>query len=346
MFFRVILPQLRLGICGGSLLVALHLLAEYGLYALLRYDTFTTAIMDQFQSAYNAPAANMLSGILVLCCIGLLALESAIRGDERYARLGSGAARIAHSRELGPWSLPSIGLLLVVAALGLGLPCWTIGRWLLIGGSDVWRPEVFSAAGETLLLSLIAAVITTAVASPMSWLSVRSPGRLQRILEACHYYVGSLPGVVVGLALVTVTVRVALPLYQTVATLFIAYVLLFLPRAIAGLRPSLAQAPVELERAAMALGRTPLQAVWTITLRLAAPGAAASIALVTLGAATELTATLMLAPTGTRTLATAFWSLTGEIDYAAAAPYAASMVLASLPLTVLLYIQSRRIAGR
>jgi iron(III) transport system permease protein len=152
--------------------------------------------------------------------------------------------------------------------------------------------------------------------------------------------------VVVGLALVTVTVRVALPLYQTVATLFIAYVLLFLPRAIAGLRPSLAQAPVELERAAMALGRTPLQAVWTITLRLAAPGAAASIALVTLGAATELTATLMLAPTGTRTLATAFWSLTGEIDYAAAAPYAASMVLASLPLTVLLYIQSRRIAGR
>ena len=31
-FFRVVLPQLRLAICGGSLLVGLHLLAEYGLY--------------------------------------------------------------------------------------------------------------------------------------------------------------------------------------------------------------------------------------------------------------------------------------------------------------------------
>lgn len=30
-FFRVVLPQLRLAICGGALLVGLHLLAEYGL---------------------------------------------------------------------------------------------------------------------------------------------------------------------------------------------------------------------------------------------------------------------------------------------------------------------------
>ena len=240
--------------------------------------------------------------------------------------------------------MPSIGLLLAVAALGLGLPCWTIGRWLLIGGSDVWRPEVFSAAGETLLLSLIAAVITTAVASPMSWLSVRSPGRLQRILEACLTTSARL-GVVVGLALVTVTVRVALPLYQTVRPSSSRTSALSASRhcrVAAQPRPGPGRARTRRDGA----GRTPLQAVWTITLRLAAPGAAASIALVTLGAATELTATLMLAPTGTRTLATAFWSLTGEIDYAAAAPYAASMVLASLPLTVLLYIQSRRIAGR
>ena len=44
------LPQLRLAICGGSLLIGLHLLAEYGLYVMIRFDTFTTAIVDQFQS--------------------------------------------------------------------------------------------------------------------------------------------------------------------------------------------------------------------------------------------------------------------------------------------------------
>jgi hypothetical protein len=62
-FFRVVLPQLRLAICGGALLVGLHLLAEYGLYAMIRFDTFTTAIFDQFKSTFNGPAANMLAGV-------------------------------------------------------------------------------------------------------------------------------------------------------------------------------------------------------------------------------------------------------------------------------------------
>jgi iron(III) transport system permease protein len=47
---RVVLPQLRLALCGGALLVSLHLLAEYGLFAMIRFDTFTTAIFEQFQS--------------------------------------------------------------------------------------------------------------------------------------------------------------------------------------------------------------------------------------------------------------------------------------------------------
>ena len=76
------------------------------------------------------------------------------------------------------------------------------------------------------------------------------------------------------------------------------------------------------------------------------PGAAASMALVGLGITTELTATLMLAPNGTRTLATEFWSLTSEIDYVTAAPYALMMILLSLPMTLMLHAQSRKMAGR
>jgi iron(III) transport system permease protein len=346
-FFRCVLPQLRLAICGGSLLVGLHLLAEYGLYVMIRFDTFTTAIVDQFQSAYNSPAANMLGGVLVVSCLLLLGLEAVLRGSERYARVGSGAARAPTRCRLGSHTAACLLIPLATATLAIGVPLATLAHWLIAGGASVWQMgAIGTALGETFSFALLGAVVTTLAAAPMAWLSVRAPGRLQRALEACHYYVGSLPGVVVALALVTITVRVALPLYQTVATLILAYALLFLPRALVGLRGSIAQAPVELERAAMALGRTPAQAVWQITTRLSAPGVAASMALVGLGITTELTATLMLAPNGTRTLATEFWSLTSEIDYAAAAPYALMMVLSSLPLTLLLYVQSRRVAGR
>ncbi|TIV48922.1 MAG: iron ABC transporter permease, partial [Mesorhizobium sp.] len=74
-FARVVVPQLRLAICGGSLLVGLHLLAEYGLYVFIRFDTFTTAIVDQFQSTFNGPAANMLAAVLVACCFVMLGVE-------------------------------------------------------------------------------------------------------------------------------------------------------------------------------------------------------------------------------------------------------------------------------
>ncbi len=44
----------------------------------------------------------------------------------------------------------------------------------------------------------------------------------------------------------------------------------------------------------------------------------------------------MLAPIGTATLATQFWSASSSVAYGAAAPYALLMVLISLPATILL----------
>jgi iron(III) transport system permease protein len=70
------------------------------------------------------------------------------------------------------------------------------------------------------------------------------------------------------------------------------------------------------------------------------------VALAALGITNVLTATLMLSPNGVDTLATKFWSLTSEIDYVSAAPYAFMMVVLSLPLTLMLYAQSKRTAGQ
>lgn len=346
-FFRVVVPQLKLAIWGGGLLVALHLLAEYGLYAMIRFDTFTTAIFDQFQSTFNGPAANMLAGVLALCCLGFLILEAASRGRARYARVGAGSNRAQRAYPLGYPALAfGLALPLALVLLALGVPFITLARWLYIGGYAAWvNPELAFALRQTLALAVGGALITTLCAVPMGWLSVRHPGRLQRLLESCHYVASSLPGIVVALALVTITIRIARPLYQTEFTVLLAYMLLFMPRALISLRAGMAQAPVELEHAAQSLGLSPARALWRVTLRLSAPGAAAGAALVFLGITNELTATLLLAPNGTRTLATGFWALTSEIDYVAAAPYALLMVLLSMPLTGLLYSQTKRTAG-
>ncbi|WP_156922344.1 ABC transporter permease [Azorhizobium doebereinerae] len=346
-FRRVVVPQLRLAILGGSLLVALHLLAEYGLYAMIRFDTFATAIVEQFQTAFDGPAANMLASVLVVCCLLLLLLEGGVRGRARYARVGSGTPSRSRTVALGRYAPGAAVLLAATALLSIGVPMLTLGRWLLVGGRDVWRMgEILGALWQTLAFALAGGLLATLAAFPVAWIAVRHPGRFQRFLEGCNYIAGALPGVAVALALVMVTVRVALPLYQTVFTILVAYAIIFLPRALVSLRAAIAQTPVELEQAAGSLGHSPFGVMRVITLRLAAPGAAASLALVGLGIFNELTATQMLAPSGTQTLAMRFWDLSGELDYAAAAPYAVIMVAASLPLTWLLHVQARRRSGR
>jgi iron(III) transport system permease protein len=109
-------PQLKLAICGGALLVALHLLAEYGLYVMIRFDTFTTAIYDQFQSTFSGPAANMLAGVLALCCLAFLLLESVTAG-KRAMRVSARGARA---------ETQTLNVMAIAAAQSLLRCCW---RW-------------------------------------------------------------------------------------------------------------------------------------------------------------------------------------------------------------------------
>jgi iron(III) transport system permease protein len=111
---------------------------------------------------------------------------------------------------------------------------------------------------------------------------------------------------------------------------------LFLPLAVGAVRASVAQSPPVLEEVARSLGQAPAAVLRRVTLPLAAPGVAAGAALVFLTCMKELPATLLLRPTGLETLATELWARTETASYAAAAPFAALLVLAAaLPTFVL-----------
>jgi iron(III) transport system permease protein len=73
-----------------------------------------------------------------------------------------------------------------------------------------------------------------------------------------------------------------------------------------------------------------------VVLPLAGPGIGAGAAIVFVSVVTELTATLLLAPIGTQTLATELWADTSTMAFAAGGPYAALMAALSLLSTWLL----------
>ncbi|WP_020386249.1 ABC transporter permease [Kribbella catacumbae] len=335
---RVVAPQLRPAVAGGALLVALHLLAEFGVLQMMRFPTFTTAILQQFAVGFSNSAGSLLAATLVVLCLGLLAVEVLLRGRARISRLGPGTRQQPVAHRLGVWTVPAIGALAILVGLSVVVPAGIVLRWLLraISAGAVDAVPLLSATGSTIGLAVLAGLAATVAALPGAWLLHRYPSRLAAGLERMTYVASALPGVVIGLALVTLAVQWARPVYQTAALAVAAYTVLFLPRAMVAWRSGLAAAPTELVEASRSLGVSGPGTFARVVLPLVLPSALTGFVLVFLATATELTATLLLAPTGTETLATAFWSASDELDYVASAPYAAAMIALSAPLTVLL----------
>ena len=179
---------------------------------------------------------------------------------------------------------------------------------------------------------------------PMAALIVRYPSPLSRLLERISFIGYSLPGIVVALALAFFGANFAKPLYQTTWLLVFAYVVLLFPAALGATRASLHQVSPRLEEAARGLGRTPGQAIRTVTTPLVRPGLMMGAALVFLVAMKELPATLILSPLGFDTLATAVWSASSEAFFARAAAPALTLILVSSVPMAYLILRERRVS--
>ena len=343
---RVVVPQLRPALCGGALLVGLHLLAEFGVVQMMRFPTLTTAIVQQYAIGFSDAAGSLLATVLLGMCLLMLTVEMLARGRARIARVGRGSRQVPVPAALGWWTKPALAALAGLVGLAVVLPVAQVLRWLVraVTTDAVAVPSLLLTTGTTLFLAAVAGAVALAAALPSAWLLARYRSGMSLTLERVTFVASALPGVVVALALVTAAVQWARPVYQTVALVVLAYVILFLPRAVVPWRAGLASAPPELSEAARSLGVGPHGTFARVVMPLVAPSAVTGFVLVFLATTTELTATLLLAPTGTQTLATAFWAASDELDYVASAPYAAVMILLSAPLTLLLrhqILQSR-----
>ncbi|MGQ0466196.1 MAG: ABC transporter permease [Sporichthyaceae bacterium] len=336
-FAGVTLRQIRPAAAAGGLLVALYVLSDFGSVEILRYDVFTRVIFNSYRSSFDPTPAAILASLLVVITVAIVWAEGRSRGRAGYARTGTGTARPHPRVPLGWATLPALATCLAVAVLSLGVPGSALVYWTARGSSaGIDRDELLAAAGHTLLLSGLGALLIVVLALPVGVLAARHRGRLPRVLEQATYAGHALPGIVVALSVVFLTVRYAHGIYQRTPGLLLAYAVLFLPAAVGAVRSAVEQSPPVLEEVARALGRRPLGVLRSVTLPLAAPGVAAGAALVFLTCMKELPATILLRPTGTDTLATELWTQTQVGAYAAAAPYAATLVvLAAIPTFLL-----------
>ncbi|MBX3036565.1 MAG: iron ABC transporter permease [Anaerolineales bacterium] len=343
--FQVTLPALRPGLTAGALLVALDILAEYGTVALLRYETFSSAIFIQLSGRYDRSSASVLSGILVALAILFLWSELRLQGQARFTQVESNW-RPASLFNLGKWKIPSFFIVLGVVSISLLTPAIVLLIWSMQALLD---PETLSKVFYTgfqgfgsyiwnsLWSSGLAALIGVTLSIPVALLAVRYPNRLSQIISRICQVGYAIPGVVIALSLVLLVNRFLPFLYGTPLIVVMAYVLRHMPQAVRSSESALKQLSPTLEEASRTLGRTSIQTMFQVTLPLILPGLLAGGSLVFLTSLKELPATLLLRPAGFDTLAVRVWAWATDGFYVQAAPAAFVLIfISALPLYFLL----------
>jgi iron(III) transport system permease protein len=343
--WEVTLPALRPGITAGALLVALDVLAEYGTVALLRYETFSSAIFVQLAGRYDRSAAAVLSGVLIVIAIIILWGELRLQGQARYTQMDS-QWRPAPPHHLKRWKIPAFLLVSFVVFSSLLVPVIVLAVWSVQALLDpVALASIMRSGSQTfgnyiansLWASALAAVIAVLLSLPVALLSVRYPNKLTQAISRFCQVGYAIPGVVIALSLVLLVNRYLPFLYATPLIVVMAYVLRHMPQAVRASESALNQLSPSMEEASRTLGRTSIQTIFQVILPLIVPGLLAGAGLVFLTSLKELPATLLLRPAGFDTLAVRVWIWASEGFYVQAAPAALLLVVVSAaPLYFLL----------
>jgi iron(III) transport system permease protein len=338
-FVRITLPQLKPAILGGSLLVFLYTVSEFGAVQLLGYDTLTRVIYSTRLT--NRALSFAAATVLLILALGIVALERSHRGvvapDDRAATTPAPPVR------LGWRVIPALAVCTFVAAIGLIVPLLSLGTWARRGLADgrVSLSELADPALSTATVAVTAAVLAVLVVLPIAIASIRRPHRLSQMSSVSVVAGFAIPGLVIALSLATLTLNTPVfnRFYQTMALLIVAYIIHFGSQALAGTETAVRGVPAGLRESSKLLEPRKGRRALRIDMPLMRPGMAAAGGLVMLSTLKELPITLLLSPIGFSTLATDIWASYEEGFYAATGLASLVLVAMSAVLTWLLVLR-------
>lgn len=341
---RVTLPMLRPALLAGGLLAFVYVWVDFGVVSLLRARTFTTVLFTYLRAGFSLPRAAGLSLVLVAIVWALLLLQHRALGSRRYSGARARSTGGVRRAPLGVWRWPALAFLVTVSGLTLGLPLGVLTYQMFrLGSAGVllsFLTEQLPYLWNSFQVAFAGSLLALGLAGVLGWQGWRGrSGPLAGLLLQGGY---SVPGTVLGLSLIGLSLALFPPVYGTPWLLALAYVVLFAAPTLQGVRVALAAVPVSMEEAVRALGYGPLTALRKVVAPLAWPGLAATWLLTFVLALRELAATLILRPPGFDTLPVRIWVRSTDVglDPQGATLGLVLVVLVGLPWLILLMVRT------
>jgi iron(III) transport system permease protein len=358
---RLSLPS----ILALSMLVFIRAIEAFEVPALVglpgRISVLTTDIYSDMvaKAPPDMGGASALSVLMLLLVLVLLYVYGRLsRHAERFATI-SGKGFRPRPFQLGGLRAPAAAILVLNFVLLILVPMlmllWvsllpffqpvTAAAFKLLSLNN-YR-TVLASSGDielminTLLVAVFTATIAVAVTFMGAWLAVRRmPGGW--IIERLATIPLVFPGLVLGIAVMQVFLRIPLPLYGTLAILVWAFVINYLPYGMRYSASGMLQIHRELEEAAAICGAPPLTRLWRIVAPLLAPALMAGWLFIFLMSARVLSLAILLAGPRSQTMAVAMFDLWGNGQGTELAALGLMWSLLMAMIASLFYVLARR----
>jgi iron(III) transport system permease protein len=197
---------------------------------------------------------------------------------------------------------------------------------------------------NTFIVAIATATLAVAITFLGAWLAVRrAPGGW--IIERLATVPLVFPGLILGIAVMQVFLRIPIPLYGTLGILIWAFVINYLPYGMRYSSSGMLQIHRELEEAAAISGATPFTRVRRIVAPLLAPALLAGWLFIFLMSARVLSLAILLAGPRSQTMAVAMFDLWGNGQGTELAALGLMWSMLMTVIAVVFYVLARRSAA-
>ena len=329
-FRRITVPLVRPALYAAALIMIVRGLESFEVPAVLGLPAHIWVFTSRIWSVLNAlppdygQAGAYAMSLLVLTSIGIF-FHSRLTRRARSFQTVTGKGFRPRPVSLGAWRWPATALIVAYFLLAVVAPVlvllyastqpyysppshYTLRHMSLANYPSVFHdPVTQHAFTNSLVLGVGSATAVMLVGAVASWLVVRTtlPGRW--ILDSLAFLPLIIPGLVLGVALLYVYLRIPIAIYGTLWILFIAYLTRFMPYGMRYASTSMFQLGRELEESAMMSGASWWQMFRRVVLPLLMPGLTAGWIYVVIVSVRELGSSVLLYSPGKEVLSIVIW---------------------------------------
>jgi iron(III) transport system permease protein len=320
--FRIVLPLLMPTLLAGALMVFMRTFADYGTPRLIGegFMTLPVLVYNEFMGEVGSSdsLAAAISIVAVVITTGVFLFQKLVVSRKQFS--------MSALHPIQPKKLKGIGMILAhlycyLVVFVAMLPQFyviyssfrkTSGKLFTAGFSLSSYIEAFTTVGRSIVNTYVLGFASIAVivvfAILIAYVVVRRRSILNNVLDVTAMFPETVAGSILGIALLLAFSKKPLYFSQTAFIMILAYTIRRLPYTIRSSSAVLQQISPSIEEAAISLGASNLKTFFKVTVPMMLPGVISGAILSWIMIITELSTSIILYTTKTKTMTLEIYS--------------------------------------